>query len=50
MQKECKHRWEESNFAERHREEGHYIYECARCHKSIFATLEKRNGNTPSAS
>ena len=46
MTNECKHRWEESDFAKQHREEGHYIYECARCHKLISAVLEKRNGDT----
>jgi DNA-directed RNA polymerase subunit RPC12/RpoP len=42
----CKHRWEPSNFAIKYRTPNLYIYECARCGKSIFATLkEKQNGN-----
>jgi hypothetical protein len=43
---ECKHRWEPSNFAAKWRNPNHYIFECTRCGKSIFATLkEKQNGN-----
>jgi hypothetical protein len=42
----CKHRWEPSNFAAKHRAPNFYIFECKRCGKSIFATLkEKQNGN-----
>jgi hypothetical protein len=37
----CKHRWEPSNFAAKHRDENTYIYECARCHKSIMAVLRE---------
>jgi hypothetical protein len=43
---QCKHRWEPSNFGIKYRTPNHYIYECARCGKSIFATLkEKQNGH-----
>lgn len=38
---ECKHNWVPSNFAAKHRAPNHYIYECTRCHKSIFATLKE---------
>jgi hypothetical protein len=41
----CKHRWEPSNFGIKYRTPDFYIFECARCGKSIFATLkEKQNG------
>jgi ribosomal protein S27AE len=39
---ECKHRWEPSNFAAKWRSPNHYIFECTRCGKSIFATLKEQ--------
>ena len=39
---ECKHRWEESNFAIKHRPPNHYIYECARCGNIISALLKEQ--------
>jgi hypothetical protein len=38
---ECKHRWEPSNFGIKYRKPNHYIFECKRCGKSIFATLKE---------
>jgi hypothetical protein len=38
----CRHRWEPSNFAAKHRTPNHYIFECKRCGKSIFATLKEK--------
>ena len=38
----CKHRWEPSNFAAKHRAPNFYIFECKRCGKSIFATLKEK--------
>jgi hypothetical protein len=38
----CKHRWEPSNFAIKYRTPNHYIFECKRCGKSIFATLKEK--------
>ena len=38
----CKHRWEPSNFAAKHRAPNFYIFECKRCGKSIFATLKEQ--------
>lgn len=37
----CKHRWEPSNFGYKWRTPNHYIFECKRCGKSIFATLKE---------
>jgi hypothetical protein len=39
---QCKHRWEPSNFGSKYRAPNHYIYECARCGKSIFAALKEK--------
>jgi hypothetical protein len=39
---QCKHRWEPSNFAIKYRTPNHYIFECKRCGKSIFATLKEQ--------
>ena len=38
----CKHRWEPSNFGSKYRTPNHYIFECKRCGKSIFATLKEK--------
>jgi len=38
----CKHRWEPSSFAIKYRTPNHYIFECKRCGKSIFATLKEK--------
>jgi hypothetical protein len=38
----CKHRWEPSSFAIGWRTPYHYIFECKRCGKSIFATLKEK--------
>ena len=37
---ECKHRWEEINFAYRH--PTHYLYQCTRCSNMIFAVLKEK--------
>lgn len=37
--KECKHRWEVSNFGIKHRTPDHVMYECQRCHK-LISTLK----------
>ena len=42
----CRHRWEPSLFGIKYRTPNHYIYQCTRCGKSIFATLKgKQNGH-----
>jgi hypothetical protein len=38
----CKHRWEPSNFGIKYRTPNHYIFECKRCGKSIFAALKEK--------
>ena len=41
---QCKHRWEEINFAYRH--PTHYLYRCARCSATTFTYLKgKQNGH-----
>ena len=39
LMKECKHRWEVSNFGIKHRTPDHVMYECQRCHK-LISTLK----------
>jgi ribosomal protein L37E len=39
---ECQHRWELSDFGLKHRTTNHYIFECKRCGRSIFATLKEK--------
>ena len=39
---ECRHRWEPSNFGIKYRTPNHYMYQCTRCGKSIFATLKEK--------
>jgi hypothetical protein len=36
----CKHRWEPSNFAAKHRTPNHYMYRCARCSAYTFTFLK----------
>jgi ribosomal protein L37E len=39
---QCKHRWEMSDFGLKYRTTNHYIFECKRCGRSIFATLKEK--------
>ena len=36
---DCKHNWKESNFAQKHRKAGEYIFDCARCNEYRYAVL-----------
>lgn len=39
----CQHRWEPSNFAIKHREPNHYMYQCKRCQSVIWTILTEKN-------
>lgn len=39
---DCKHNWVESKFAIKYRMPNEYMYNCTRCHKSLFTTLLKK--------
>jgi len=43
----CRHNWIPSNFGIKYRTPNHYIFECTRCGKSIFATLKEPNEPRP---
>ena len=43
----CQHRWEPSKFGIKYRKPNFYIFECARCGKSIFATLKEKSCQSP---